>query len=174
MRQFINIIESASHQGIATTVIAYHGTHSNFDVFDQEASSEFSSVQRLGAWFTSSFDAAKKFALDGDHADHFGHDEAWVMKVTLSFKKALVVNGWEEGLHQAAGAILEPYDYDQYESSFDAFRSKLIEEGFDGIVIENSSTDNAGDRTDYIALDFSTISIRDRIQIDEPYHWGDE
>lgn len=174
MREYINIVETASAMGKPMTVIAYHGAHTQFDSFDSEQSSEFSGVQRLGVWFTDSFEAAKRFALDGNHADHFGHEEAWVIEARLTFRKALVVNGWQEGLHGAAGAILEPYDYRQYERSFEAFRARLIEEGFDGIVIENSSTDNAGHRTDYVVLDHSAISITGKEQINEPYHWGDD
>lgn len=170
MREWINLIESIS--GVTLTVTAYHGSHSRFDRL--EASTGLSGVQSLGVWFTDSFDVAKFFALDGNHADYFGEEEAWVTEARLSFDKALVVHGWKEGLHQAAEAVLEPYNHTQYENAFAAFKARLLDEGFDGIVIEDCTTDNAGTRTDFVVLDPSKITITNQTQIEEPHRWDDE
>lgn len=170
MRKLINLVENAQRSG-PITITAYHGTHSKFDDFDTEASAEFSAIQRLGVWFTDSFEVAKKFALDGDHADYFGHEEAWVVEVKLTFRKALFVDSWES-LHDVAGAMLEPYKHDQYEGAFDAFKKRLIDDGYDGIVIQNSTTDSAGHRADLIAIDPKTISVVKHTKIEEPHQYA--
>lgn len=139
------------------TVMAYHGSHSKFDTF-KIGMIDSSPVQKLGIWFTSSEKAAKRFASDLDHASHFGIEEAWVAKATLNFKKLITVDGWEKGLHDLAGAVLSPYKYSQYNDAFTALKTRLLDEGYDGIEILNSTTDRAGKRTDYVVLDTKVIS----------------
>ncbi len=158
MRRWINLIESSG-----PVVTAFHGTQSHFDNFALPLDLyDPSAPQRLGFWFTESKDAALIFAHD---EREIGDGQARLLTARLDLGTTLVVQDWS-GLHDAAGAILKPYDYKQYEDAFASF-TKRVHREYDSITVENCTSDYGPRRTDYVVFNSSQITIINREEL--PY-----
>lgn len=79
------------------TEVAYHGTHSDFTVFDKKTiGNNFGAVSDLGFYFTPYYEDARRFSTD------FGKKGAHVLKGVLRFSNPLVVEdtGWGSAIEQ--------------------------------------------------------------------------
>lgn len=156
-------------------LVAFHGTTNEFETFDplqrdqpQEALKKNPGYTgRIGTWFAApslsqeSYDPGNAeftaesvggtYARDGKAMIKNPEDsyEEWVegaqvMPVHLSIQNPMEYYGWE---HFAEDRNERGYMKDAL-----AFRNSLIAEGYDGIVIRDSSTDGGQFRDDWIAF----------------------
>lgn len=155
--------EGRSVDGEGRPVVAFHGTISDFDVFNGPDSKEGSAVQALGNWFASKPKAAERFAVDPADGDKTG---ANIMTAYLSVKNPKIINGGWNGLAKEAW----PSGYDS--NSISAWKEDLLRNGYDGIELRGSKTDGGGLRTDYIAFAAtqikSAIGNRGDFDVDNP------
>jgi hypothetical protein len=120
-------------------LVVYHGTTYDITQFDPRATmrrGKFFSNE-LGSWFSESPNVASAFA-EGIRTPRKG---GLVMPVYLSIKNPLRVYSYGRLMNMAEGR-----------RSAAAMRRDLEAEGYDGIIIERSTTDTGEPRQDFVAF----------------------
>lgn len=139
---------------------AYHGTAKYFEAFDTTISKENRNSPSwsgdVGTWFAApskypgNYDEGNAEAVAETFTEKPGgswdeyKDGARVVPVYLSIKNPMEFEGWEH---------FDDVRRDEYRGlSGRQFRDKLVEQGYDGMVIRNSMTDGNVDRDDWVAF----------------------
>lgn len=137
------------------TEVAYHGTHSDFTVFDKKTiGNNFGTVSDLGFYFTPYYEDARGFSTD------FGKKGAHVLKGALRFSNPLVVEdtGWGSAIEQTDtrhGDLL-----------------RWAREGkHDGIIVrsldDEFQDDDGNYDTVYVAFDSNQFKVLDPVTYDD-------
>ena len=115
-------------------MIVYHGTASEFSVFRFTKNDWHPS--KIGVWFTSTPGPA---AIIAKTAKRMVDDTPRVITAQIQMGNPVVFETYADYLaafREVGGSAIK-------------LRRKLKKEGFDGVVIKHSDTDQAGDRTDF-------------------------
>lgn len=137
------------------TEVAYHGTHSDFTVFDKKTiGNNFGAVSDLGFYFTPYYEDARGFSTD------FGKKGAHVLKGALRFSNPLVVEdtGWGSAIEQT-----------------DTRHGDLLrwarEGNHDGIIVrsldDEFQDDDGNYDTVYVAFDSNQFKVLDPVTYDD-------
>lgn len=94
----------------------------------------------IGDWFTDDPEVADFFTNKGENPH--------VYPVYLAIKKPLTVDSYDE---------LENMYQDAAADSVQGWREELIGEGYDGIIVERSTTDTGSVRTDYVPFNAEQV-----------------
>lgn len=131
--------------------VMYHGTTANFQEFNTDHGKESKNpgwAGALGSWFASVSDSASGFTEDG--AGDFKPGSS-VMPVYLAIKNPKVYTNYykfkDDMTYDDAGVV--------------AWKNKLMKEGYDGVLIKDSTSDFLGKRDDWVA--FSPTQIKSAV-----------
>lgn len=119
----------------------YHGTPNV--AFDRFNTNRGGMGGQLGYWFASTQDAAKQFA----HKRLAGR-KAGIKVCRLRIEQPKEFGSYQEYLD----AVAEKRGRGEIEDGVRSLRRSLIRQGYDGVVIRNSDTDNGGVRDDWVAF----------------------
>ena len=167
--------ESKAVNAQGNPLVAFHVTSKDFVEFDTSAGAKAGRKTnaaysgQLGSWFTApslydgNYEAGNaEAAIEGFIEGNDGAfvDGANTMPVHLSIQNPMEYSDFE--------SMLE--DRDTYKS-IAAYKTSLIGQGYDGIVIRNSDTDGGVDRDDWVA--FEPTQIKSAIGNNGEFNPGD-
>lgn len=142
-----NVVSPNGSATVSTpaNTVAYHGTGQAFSKFAQKGGLGGA----VGHWLASTYDAAVRFSTP-----RMAGDVPRVITASFTLNNPAVFEGhgkFQEAVGDCTGR--------SHEDKVRSLRRKLIRGGHDGIVIHNSTTDNAGIRDDYVVFDPKAITI---------------
>lgn len=141
-------------------LVVYHGTPDpSFKSFKYRGGF----TGRLGYWFASKAEATERF-----QRERYAGVEPGVMKVYLSITNPKVYDGWASlvdavndhrlrKMNSKSGSAVVNAGGDSVEWGAESLRRQLMRDGFDGILLRNSTTDGGVLRDDWVAFDSKQI-----------------
>lgn len=149
------LIALAASNAVFTIGPVFHGTPAvGFNQFEIKKSSVNGG---FGVWFGGTQAVGEKFARA-----RFAGKEPGVISAYIRLDNPKVYDGWSSFV-----AGMESTKRKELGDMHRTLRRRLDKSGFDGIIIKDCDTDNAGIRDDYAVFDVAAIKLADAVVRDD-------